>query len=105
LSPDGHCRSFDERAAGTVFGCGAGVVVLKRLAEALADGDTIHAVLRGTAVNNDGAGKAGFTAPTPAGPAEVIAEAPANAGLSPDDISYVEAHGTATALGDPVEIA
>ncbi|HZF09074.1 MAG TPA: MupA/Atu3671 family FMN-dependent luciferase-like monooxygenase [Thermoanaerobaculia bacterium] len=105
LSPDGHCRSFDERAAGTVFGCGAGVVVLKRLAEALADGDTIHAVIRGTAVNNDGAGKVGFTAPSVAGQAEVIAEALANAGLSPDDISYVEAHGTATALGDPVEIA
>jgi phthiocerol/phenolphthiocerol synthesis type-I polyketide synthase E len=105
FSPDGHCRAFDERAAGTVFGCGAGMVVLKRLEEALADGDTIHAVLRGTAVNNDGAGKAGFTAPSVAGQAEVIAEALANAGLSPDDIGYVEAHGTATALGDPVEIA
>jgi natural product biosynthesis luciferase-like monooxygenase protein len=105
LSPDGHCRAFDERAAGTVFGCGAGVVVLKRLEDALADGDTVRAVLRGTAVNNDGAGKAGFTAPSVAGQAAVVAEALANAGLSPDDIGYIEAHGTATALGDPVEIA
>ncbi|HTQ80537.1 MAG TPA: polyketide synthase, partial [Thermoanaerobaculia bacterium] len=105
LSPDGHCRAFDERAAGTVFGCGAGLVVLKRLEDALADGDTIHAVLRGTAINNDGASKVGFTAPSVSGQAAVITEALANAGLSPEDIGYVEAHGTATALGDPVEIA
>src|SRR5262249_56536574 len=84
LAPDGHCRSFDEKAAGTVFGCGAGIVVLKRLEDALADGDTIHAVLRGTAVNNDGASKVGFTAPSVAGQAAVIAEALANAGLTPD---------------------
>ncbi|HEY0510563.1 MAG TPA: MupA/Atu3671 family FMN-dependent luciferase-like monooxygenase [Thermoanaerobaculia bacterium] len=105
LSPDGHCRAFDARAAGTVFGCGAGVVVLKRLEDALAGGDTIHAVLKGSAVNNDGATKAGFTAPSVAGQAEVISEALANAGVDADSIGYVEAHGTATALGDPVEIA
>ena len=105
LAPDGHCRAFDARAAGTVFGCGAGLVVLKRLADALADGDTIHAVLKGSAVNNDGASKAGFTAPSVGGQAAVIAEALANAGLDADSIGFVEAHGTATALGDPVEIA
>jgi phthiocerol/phenolphthiocerol synthesis type-I polyketide synthase E len=105
LSPDGHCRAFDARAAGTVFGCGVGVVVLKRLEDALADGDTIHAVLKGSAVNNDGATKAGFTAPSVAGQAAVISEALANAGVDADSIGYVEAHGTATALGDPVEIA
>jgi phthiocerol/phenolphthiocerol synthesis type-I polyketide synthase E len=105
LAPDGHCRAFDARAAGTVFGCGAGLVVLKRLADALADGDTIHAVLKGSAVNNDGASKAGFTAPSVGGQAAVIAEALANAGVEADSIGFVEAHGTATALGDPVEIA
>jgi natural product biosynthesis luciferase-like monooxygenase protein len=105
LAPDGHCRAFDARAAGTVFGCGAGLVVLKRLADALADGDTIHAVLKGSAVNNDGASKAGFTAPSVGGQAAVIAEALANAGVDADSIGFVEAHGTATALGDPVEIA
>jgi acyl transferase domain-containing protein len=105
LSPDGHCRAFDARAAGAVFGCGAGVVVLKRLADALADGDTIHAVIKGSAVNNDGSGKAGFTAPSVTGQAEVISEALANAGVDADSIGFVEAHGTATALGDPIEIA
>jgi phthiocerol/phenolphthiocerol synthesis type-I polyketide synthase E len=105
LAPDGHCRAFDARAAGTVFGCGAGLVVLKRLADALADGDTVHAVLKGSAVNNDGSSKAGFTAPSVGGQAAVIAEALANAGVDADAIGFVEAHGTATALGDPVEIA
>ena len=104
LSPDGHCRSFDARAAGTVFGSGVGTVVLKRLADALADGDTIHAVIRGSAINNDGAQKAGYTAPSVGGQAKAIAEAMAVAQVSPDTISYVEAHGTATALGDPIEI-
>ena len=104
LSPDGHCRAFDTRAAGTVFGCGAGIVVLKRLEDALADGDTVHAVLKGSAVNNDGASKAGFTAPSVTGQAAVISEALANAGVDADSIGFVEAHGTATALGDPVEI-
>jgi phthiocerol/phenolphthiocerol synthesis type-I polyketide synthase E len=105
LSPDGRSRTFDARAAGTVFGCGLGIVVLKRLEDALIDGDTVHAVIKGTAVNNDGATKAGFTAPSVSGQAEVIAEALGNAGLSADEIGFVEAHGTATALGDPVEIA
>jgi phthiocerol/phenolphthiocerol synthesis type-I polyketide synthase E len=104
LSPDGHCRAFDAAAHGTVIGSGAGVVVLKRLADALADRDTIHAVIRGTAINNDGAGKAGYTAPSVDGQAGVIAEAQAVAGVTADSISYVETHGTGTALGDPIEI-
>ncbi len=104
-SPDGRCRAFDAEARGTVGGNGAGLVVLKRLADALADGDTIHAVIRGSAVNNDGADKIGFTAPSVRGQSEVIAEALAGAGLAPADISYVEAHGTGTELGDPIEVA
>ncbi|HEY6548043.1 MAG TPA: type I polyketide synthase [Vicinamibacteria bacterium] len=104
LSPDGHCRTFDESAAGTVFGNGVGVVVLKRLADAVADGDEVHAVIRGSAINNDGSQKAGYTAPSVGGQAKAIAEALAIAQVSPDSISYVEAHGTATALGDPIEI-
>ncbi len=105
LSPDGHCRPFDVDARGTRAGAGAGVVVLKRLADALADGDTVHAVIRGIAVNNDGAGKAGYTAPSVDGQIEVIATAQALAGVSARSIGYVEAHGTATPLGDPIEIA
>ncbi|HLL81410.1 MAG TPA: type I polyketide synthase, partial [Longimicrobium sp.] len=105
LSPDGHCRPFDARAKGTVGGDGLGLVVLKRLDDALRDGDTIHAVIRGAAINNDGALKVGFTAPSVQGQAEVIAMAQAMAGVSPETITYVEAHGTATELGDPVEIA
>ncbi len=105
LSPDGHCRAFDARAAGTVGGNGAGVVVLKRLADAQADGDTIHAVIRGSAVNNDGAGKVGYTAPSVEGQEAVIAEAIAVAGIEAASIGYVEAHGTGTALGDPIEVA
>ena len=104
-SPDGHCRAFDERAAGTVFSNGVGIVVLKRLEDALADGDTIYAVIKGAAVNNDGRRKVSFTAPSVDGQAEVIAMAQALAGIDPDTISYVEAHGTGTALGDPIEIA
>ncbi|NVJ15304.1 type I polyketide synthase, partial [Myxococcus sp. AM010] len=103
-SPDGHCRAFDARGQGTLFGSGAGVVVLKRLEDALNDGDTIHAVIRGSAINNDGALKVGFTAPGVEGQAEVIARAQAVAEVSPESISYVEAHGTATPLGDPVEV-
>ncbi|HEX8695275.1 MAG TPA: beta-ketoacyl synthase N-terminal-like domain-containing protein, partial [Longimicrobium sp.] len=103
VSPDGHCRAFDAEAAGTVGGSGAGVVVLKRVADALRDGDTIHAVVRGSAINNDGAGKMGFTAPSVEGQAAVVAEALALAGLDPSDVSYIEAHGTGTPLGDPVE--
>ncbi|HSU12938.1 non-ribosomal peptide synthetase/type I polyketide synthase [Longimicrobium sp.] len=105
LSPDGHCRAFDARAAGTVAGSGAGVVVLKRMVDALRDGDPIHAVVKGSAINNDGAGKIGFTAPSVKGQAQAIAEALAVAGVDPADVSYVEAHGTGTPLGDPIEIA
>jgi amino acid adenylation domain-containing protein len=105
LAPDGHCRAFDADAAGTVWGEGAGVVVLKRLSEALEDGDTICAVIRGSALNNDGAHKIGFTAPGIEGQAEVIGLAQAAAGVDPESISYVEAHGTGTPMGDPIEIA
>ncbi|ASS77139.1 hypothetical protein CIG75_06555 [Tumebacillus algifaecis] len=105
MSPDGHCRTFDAEAKGTVPGEGVGVVVLKRLEEALADGDTIHAVIKGTAINNDGAMKVGYTAPSTDGQAQAIAQAQLLAGVEPDTISYVEAHGTATALGDPIEVA
>ncbi len=104
-SPDGHCRAFDARAQGTVSGSGVAVVVLKRLAEALADGDRIHALIRGTAINNDGSQKVGFTAPSVEGQARVIATAQAVAGVEPESIGYVETHGTGTALGDPIEIA
>jgi len=105
LSPDGHCRPFDAAAKGTRPGAGAGIVVLKRLADALADGDSIHAVIRGAAINNDGAGKAGYTAPSVDGQVEAIATAQILAGVEPRSIGYIEAHGTATPLGDPIEIA
>ncbi|MFD2169296.1 type I polyketide synthase [Tumebacillus lipolyticus] len=104
LSPDGHCRAFDEQAQGTVGGDGVGVVILKRLEDALADGDQIYAVIRGSAVNNDGASKIGFTAPSVDGQAQVIFDALAVAGVEPDSISYIETHGTGTQLGDPIEI-
>ncbi|HEX9942198.1 MAG TPA: beta-ketoacyl synthase N-terminal-like domain-containing protein [Thermoanaerobaculia bacterium] len=104
-SPDGHCRSFDAGAGGSVPGNGAGLVVLKRLADALKDGDTIHAVILGSAANNDGSGKVGFTAPSIDGQAEVIAESLLMAGVEPDTIAYVEGHGSATPLGDPIEVA
>jgi len=104
LSPDGHCRPFDAKARGTVFGSGVGIVVLKRLEDALADGDYIHAIILGSAINNDGGLKAGYTAPSVDGQAQVIAEALAVAGIQPSDISYVECHGTATLLGDPIEV-
>jgi acyl transferase domain-containing protein len=104
VAPDGHCRVFDARAQGTIFGSGAGVVVLKRLADALADGDTIHAVIKGSATNNDGALKASFTAPGVYQQSKVIVEAMANADVTPETISYIEAHGTGTAIGDPIEI-
>ncbi|WP_118135835.1 beta-ketoacyl synthase N-terminal-like domain-containing protein [Oceanicella sp. SM1341] len=105
LSPDGQCRAFDAGASGTVPGNGVGVVVLKRLEDALAAGDPVEAVLLGSAVNNDGALKASFTAPQVDAQAAVIAAAQEAAGVSPDSITYVEAHGTGTALGDPIEIA
>jgi acyl transferase domain-containing protein/acyl carrier protein len=105
LSPDGHCRAFDAQARGTILGEGVGVLVLKRLADALDDGDHIHAVIRGASLNNDGSNKVGFTAPSVDGQADVIARAHAMAGIDPDTISYIEAHGTGTELGDPIEIA
>ncbi len=104
LSHDGHCRAFSAGATGTVLGDGAGVVVLKRLSEAVASGDHICAVIRGTAINNDGAVKIGYTAPSSDGQAEAIALAHAEAGFAPESISYVEAHGTGTPLGDPIEV-
>jgi amino acid adenylation domain-containing protein len=104
LSPDGHCRAFDAAAQGTVFGSGCGVVVLRRLEEALADGDPVRAVIRGSAINNDGASKVGFSAPSVEGEARAIAEALTVAGVPAASIGYVEAHGTGTALGDPIEI-
>jgi acyl transferase domain-containing protein len=105
LSPDGRCRAFDAGANGTIPGSGAAVVVLKRLADAMEDGDTIVAVIRGSAMNNDGALKAGFSAPSENGQAAVVAEALAVAGFDASSIGYVEAHGTGTPLGDPIEIA
>ncbi|MFJ2638302.1 SDR family NAD(P)-dependent oxidoreductase [Streptomyces sp. NPDC087511] len=105
LSRDGHCRPFDADATGTVFGSGAGVVVLRRLSDALADGDRVLAVLRSTAVNNDGAEKVGFTAPSIGGQVAVVTEAISMAGIDASDISAVESHGTGTALGDPIELA
>jgi phthiocerol/phenolphthiocerol synthesis type-I polyketide synthase E len=105
LSPDGHCRAFDAEARGTVPGSGVGVVVLKRLSDAVRDGDEIRAVIRGWALNNDGGGKAGYTAPLTEGQAGVIREALALAEVDPATVSYVEAHGTGTRLGDPIEVA
>lgn len=104
LSPDGHTRSFDAKAKGTVFSDGATVVLLKRLSDAIADGDTIYAVLRGAAVNNDGGAKASFTAPSVDGQAAVIEAALACAGVEARSVSYVETHGTATPMGDPIEV-
>ncbi len=105
LSPDGHCHAFDHRAQGTVFGSGAGCVVLRRAKDAIRDGDHIWAVLKGSAVNNDGAAKAGYLAPSVDGQARCIAEAQAVAGVAPESVSYVECHGTGTYLGDPIEVA
>ncbi|HEU5382584.1 MAG TPA: SDR family NAD(P)-dependent oxidoreductase [Ktedonobacteraceae bacterium] len=104
-SPDGHCRTFDAKAKGSMFGDGVGVVILKRLADALADGDTIYAVIKGSAMNNDGSLKVSYTAPSVAGQAEVIMAALEKANVPAESISYVEAHGTATELGDPIEVA
>lgn len=105
LSPDGHTRTFDAKANGMVFGNGVGIVVLKRLADAVADGDTIWAVLLGSATNNDGSLKVGFTAPSVSGQTEVITDALRMANVDPATVTYVEAHGTATPLGDPAEVA
>ncbi|MFH8516592.1 beta-ketoacyl synthase N-terminal-like domain-containing protein [Streptomyces gelaticus] len=105
LSPDGRCRPFDAAGKGTTFGDGVGLVALKRLAEAIEDGDRILAVVKGSAINNDGADKIGYTAPSIGGQCAVISEAQAVAEADSDTITYVEAHGTATALGDPIEFA
>ncbi len=104
LSVDGRCRSFEAKASGTIFSNGIGVVVLKRLEEAIADRDTVYAVIRGSAINNDGSRKASFTAPGVVGQSQVVADALASAQVEAESISYVEAHGTATALGDSIEI-
>jgi acyl transferase domain-containing protein len=105
VSPDGHCRAFDAQAGGTVFSNGTGVVVLKRLADAVADHDHIYAVIKGVGVNNDGSARVSFAAPSVDGQAEAIAMAQALAGVEAESVTYVETHGTGTALGDPVEIA
>ena len=105
LSPDGHCRPFDATAAGTVISSAAGAVLLKPMAAAMAEGDTVLAVIRGSAVNNDGHDKVGYLAPSVRGQARVVAEALAVAGVNARDVSYVEAHGTGTLIGDPIEVA
>lgn len=105
LSRDGRCRAFDHRSSGTIFGSGAGVVVLRRLGDALRDGDTVYAVIKGSAINNDGSMKVGYLAPSVDGQADAIAEALEVAGVTADTISYIETHGTGTAVGDPIEIA
>jgi acyl transferase domain-containing protein/thioesterase domain-containing protein/acyl carrier protein len=105
LSPDGHCRAFDDNAKGTIFGSGAAIVVLRRLEDAVKDRDNIYAVIRGSAVNNDGAAKAGYLAPSVDGQARAAVEALAVAGVDAASVSYIEAHGTGTPVGDPIEVA
>lgn len=103
-SPDGHCRAFDANAAGSVGGSAVGIVVLKRLEEALTDGDTIHAVIKGSAINNDGSTKVGYTAPSVDGQLDVITTAMAIAGVEPETVTCIETHGSGTKLGDPIEV-
>jgi acyl transferase domain-containing protein/thioesterase domain-containing protein/acyl carrier protein len=105
FSPDGHCRAFDAKAKGAVDGNGVGIVILKRLTDALDDGDNIYAIIRGAAINNDGASKVGYTAPSVDGQTRVVTEALTLAETSPETIGYIETHGTGTPLGDPIEIA
>lgn len=104
FSSDGHTRAFDARADGTLFSDGAGICLLKGLQEALDDGDNIYAVIKGTATNNDGSRKAGYSAPSLEGQAEAVIDAQLMAGVSPETIGYIEAHGTGTAIGDPLEV-
>jgi len=104
FSPDGHCRAFDARSAGTVMGNAVGCVLLKRLDDAVRDGDNVLAILRGSAINNDGSDKVGYLAPSVSGQARVIREALAVSGVHPEDVSYVECHGTGTLIGDPIEV-
>src|SRR5262249_36705251 len=103
-APDGHCRAFDAEAQGTIFGSGVGAVLLKELSAAVADGDHIYAVIRGSAINNDGAEKVSYTASSVAGQANAMVEAMSVAEVSPDHVGYVECHGTGTVVGDPLEI-
>ncbi|HEV3037469.1 MAG TPA: SDR family NAD(P)-dependent oxidoreductase [Candidatus Angelobacter sp.] len=105
MSPDGHCRAFDAAAQGTVSGNGVGIVVLKRLEDAVRDGDRIRAVILASAINNDGSQKVGYTAPSVEGQAAVITTAMTLAGVEPETITYIESHGTATPLGDPIEVS
>ena len=105
VSPDGHCRPFDAAARGTIFGSGVGIVVLKRLADALADGDLVRAVIKGSAINNDGGAKLSYTSASETGQAAAIREALAVADCAPETITLVEAHGTGTTLGDPIEVS
>ncbi|MBV9790075.1 MAG: SDR family oxidoreductase [Chloroflexi bacterium] len=105
VSPDGTCRTFDASGEGAIFGDGVAIVALKRLDDALADGDTIHAIIKGSAINNDGGRKVGYTAPSVTGQAEVVTTALERSGIDPTTIGYLEAHGTATRLGDPIEVA
>ena len=105
VSPDGKVRAFDAGANGTVFGSGGGIIVLKRIADAIAHDDTIHAIIKGSAVNNDGSEKAGYTAPSVNSQADAVVEALANAAIDAADISYIEAHGSGTPIGDPIEVA
>jgi acyl transferase domain-containing protein len=102
LSPDGYCRAFDAKAKGTIGGSGVGIVVLKRLTDAIADGDCIHAIIKGSAINNDGSLKVGYTAPSVEGQAAVISEAQDIAGIEAETITYIETHGTGTVLFVPV---
>ena len=104
LSPDGHCRSFDAESKGTIFGSGAGAVILRRLADAIADGDHIHCIIRGSAVNNDGSSKVGYLAPSVDGQAAAVSEALSIAGVEPESIGVIESHGTGTPVGDPIEV-
>ncbi|GAT69455.1 acyl transferase [Planomonospora sphaerica] len=104
-APDGHCRAFDASAAGTIWGGGGGIAVLKRLSDALADGDHVRAIVIGNAINNDGATKVGFSAPSVEGQAVAVSQALDLAGVDPRTVTYVEAHGTGTSLGDPIEVA
>ena len=105
LSPDGHCHAFDHRAQGTVFGSGAGAVALRRLEDAIADGDHIWAVIKGSAINNDGAAKAGYLAPSVDGQAAAVQKALDSAGVDAETLDYIECHGTGTYLGDPIEVS
>ncbi len=104
LTPDGHCRPFDANAAGTSFNNGGAIVVLKRLADAIEDGDKIYTIIKGVGINNDGADKVSFTAPSVNGQMGAILQAQQQAGVEPDSIGYIEAHGTGTVLGDPIEV-